>query len=465
MASRTCCAVDPWRRSDSRRALAALGSRASASTTRCWPTTRWTIWALPAVPYWSTSRATARSCDACTSSSATRSSAQLSLASRTGSSKPTRRRCQVPSPSSSSPRRDGPPRTRAGAALRRRMAGVRARGRADDAYRAGHRRRRARACLPRTARRAHRPGGGLRRDPLSWQRRPGRRCPAEAFPRRRPIAALRYTRRATVPHTPAPPHDAGATREPIGRQSAAATPPFMGKQRSVRRSVRLALKPLARVSASGEWLWAWDPGPQGRSVARFRVDVELAIDRGQAVAEAPQPGSQSDVSAADAVVADFDREPAVAVCDCHRGVRRGGVLGDVGQRLGDDEVGGQLDLLGELSRGHLAHLDRQRSAVSECLDGRPEAAIGEHRRVDPTRQLAYLLERLVELLTRAVQQAPRLPGVRAQLLSGHPERERQRDEPLLGAVVEVTLQPPAFPQAQHAHCLDHRAHPLDAIVC
>ena len=77
--------------------------------------------------------------------------------------------------------------------------------------------------------------------------------------------------------------------------------------------------------------------------------------------------------------------------------------------------------------------------------------------MDPTRQLAYLLERLVELLTRAVQQAPRLAGVRAQLLSGHPEGERQRDEPLLGAVVEVTLQPPALAQAERAHRLGHRA--------
>ena len=77
--------------------------------------------------------------------------------------------------------------------------------------------------------------------------------------------------------------------------------------------------------------------------------IPIPIKERLVFAEAPQPGSQSDVSAADAVVADFDREPAVAVCDCHRGVRRGGVLGDVGQRLGDDEVGGQLDLLGELS--------------------------------------------------------------------------------------------------------------------
>ena len=60
-------------------------------------------------------------------------------------------------------------------------------------------------------------------------------------------------------------------------------------------------------------LWAWDPGPQRRSVARCRVDLELALDLGQALAEAAQTGSQSAVGAANPVVADFDRE---------RGLRR-----------------------------------------------------------------------------------------------------------------------------------------------
>jgi hypothetical protein len=80
------------------------------------------------------------------------------------------------------------------------------------------------------------------------------------------------------------------------------------------------------------------------------------------------------------------------------------VLSEVGQRFGDDEVGGQLDLFGEPSAGQLADdLDRQRSPGSQRLDGGAEAAIGQHGRMDPAHQVAELAERLIELLARLVQ--------------------------------------------------------------
>ena len=61
-------------------------------------------------------------------------------------------------------------------------------------------------------------------------------------------------------------------------------------------------------------------------------------------------------------------------------------------------------MLGEPSFGQLGDdLDRQRGSLSERPDGGAEAAIGEHCRMDPARQLAELPERLVELLARAVQ--------------------------------------------------------------
>jgi hypothetical protein len=57
--------------------------------------------------------------------------------------------------------------------------------------------------------------------------------------------------------------------------------------------------------------------------------------------------------------------------------------------------------------------------------------------VDPARELAQLLERVRELLDGAEQHRVLVvtPG-------REPERERERDEPLLGAVVEVALQAP-----------------------
>ena len=61
----------------------------------------------------------------------------------------------------------------------------------------------------------------------------------------------------------------------------------------------------------------------------------------------------------------------------------------------------------------------------------------------------------------AGQQRICLVGLLAQLRLGEPERERERDEPLLRAVVEVALQPAALlvrglddPRARGAQLLD-----------
>ena len=71
-----------------------------------------------------------------------------------------------------------------------------------------------------------------------------------------------------------------------------------------------------------------------------------------------------------------------------------GVLGDVGQRLGHDEVGGRLDR----RRQPLALAPRSSSTGSgeragERLERRAQAAVGQDGRVDAARQLAQLLQR------------------------------------------------------------------------
>src|SRR5207244_5537597 len=81
-------------------------------------------------------------------------------------------------------------------------------------------------------------------------------------------------------------------------------------------------------------------------------------------------------------------------------------------------------------------------AADERLECGLEAAVGEDRRVDAARELAQLLERLRELRARAVEERGRAVGVVAELAAGEAERERERDEALLRAGVEVPLQPP-----------------------
>ena len=101
-----------------------------------------------------------------------------------------------------------------------------------------------------------------------------------------------------------------------------------------------------------------------------------------------------------------------------RRLARVGVLGHVGQRLGDDEVGGRLDRRRQPLVRHLGELDRHRRAAGERLERAPEAAVGQHRGVDAARQLAQLLERGLQLLLRGRRAgAPRRSGSRASLLS------------------------------------------------
>ena len=64
-------------------------------------------------------------------------------------------------------------------------------------------------------------------------------------------------------------------------------------------------------------LRAWDAGADGGSEPGFGVDVESAVDRGQAVGETAQAGAEIDVGAAYAVVADLDREAAARLRHRH----------------------------------------------------------------------------------------------------------------------------------------------------
>ena len=63
------------------------------------------------------------------------------------------------------------------------------------------------------------------------------------------------------------------------------------------------------------------------------------------------------------------------------------------------------------------------------------------------RQLAQLGERLLELVGGAAQQRDRRVRV-AEALLEHAQLHRERDEPLLRAVVEVALQAPALGHAR-----------------
>jgi hypothetical protein len=162
---------------------------------------------------------------------------------------------------------------------------------------------------------------------------------------------------------------------------------------------------------------------------------------------------------ADAVVADLHQQPGSILGLAPGGLvvvqarphRRGGgvgVLGEVGQRLADHEVRRCLDRPWQPPGRDLDQRDRHRGAGGERGERRAEAFVGQDRRVDPAGQLAQLADRQAQLLRRAAQRlhqtGVRGGAERCELPPGGVQRQRQGQQALLRAVVEVALDPPAF---------------------
>ena len=157
------------------------------------------------------------------------------------------------------------------------------------------------------------------------------------------------------------------------------------------------------------------------------------------------PDPMGRVGAADAVVGDLDPGARLVAADADLDDRGAGVLDHVRQRLRDHVVRGRLDGLRQLDRGRL-DLDGDRQPGGERLERRGEAAVGEDGRMDAASELAQLVERGGELLARGLEHRLGRRRVAADLRLGEAQRERERDEPLLGAVVEVPLEPASAPR-------------------
>ena len=157
--------------------------------------------------------------------------------------------------------------------------------------------------------------------------------------------------------------------------------------------------------------------------------------RGRGVRGA-RPGG---VGAADAVVGDLDGQPAVRARDVDRRPGGVGVLGDVGERFGGDEVGRRLDGAGRRSVAD-GQLDRHRRAPRERGERGGESFLGEDRRVDAAGERAQLGERVDGLGVRLGEELVEGGAAVGEPAAGELEREPDPEQALLGAVVEVALE-------------------------
>ena len=129
-----------------------------------------------------------------------------------------------------------------------------------------------------------------------------------------------------------------------------------------------------------------------------------------------------------------------AVTVAHSGA---GVFGDVGQRFGDDEVGGRLERGGEPADRHVGlhghgHPRRKRG------HSRAQPTAGEGGGEDAVGELAQLHRRLLGVVERLGHQAGEVVLLVRQGLLGELERDDRVDQPLLRAVVQIANHAPAL---------------------
>ncbi len=180
---------------------------------------------------------------------------------------------------------------------------------------------------------------------------------------------------------------------------------------------------LSRVPRPRELsMWSRPPRASIRS-ARPTRPVPL---RGSAP---PTPSSVTTT-----VTLPFDRSTA------DRCVCRLRVLRDVRRRLCDEVVDGHFDRLGQSLLRDLHDTDRDGRAIGECVERRLKSLRREGSRVDSPCELSQLAEGLFELVVRLAQHRFRSRGVSREGGLDELELKRERDEPLLRAVVQVALQ-------------------------
>src|SRR6266545_5408145 len=151
------------------------------------------------------------------------------------------------------------------------------------------------------------------------------------------------------------------------------------------------------------------------------------------------PDPCAGVGTTDAVVADGHAKHTVRRLDSHVHDRRTRVLRRIRERLRDDVVRRHLDGLRQPHLGLQGELDRDRRAARERLERRPEPALGEDRRMDPESHLTELVEHAVQSLHDVRQLGPVLAKLWRHRRLRCAQLECERNELLLGAVVEIAL--------------------------
>ncbi len=170
----------------------------------------------------------------------------------------------------------------------------------------------------------------------------------------------------------------------------------------------------------------WPPAASRRA----RRPGRRARTAGRA-ARRPAPSSVTRTSSWPVAADDLEHDPG-----------RLGVLDRVGDRLARDVVRRGGDGVGQRAVVDL-HVDGQRQAADQVRQRRGQAVV-EAARPEAVRDLAQLGDRGAELGDALVEQAVDVDRAVVEVPLREPQLHAERDQPLLGSVVEVALDPAAL---------------------
>ena len=178
-----------------------------------------------------------------------------------------------------------------------------------------------------------------------------------------------------------------------------------------------------------------------RAAVGRAVNRELPPERGHTVCHPDKPMTRG-VGPTDAVVPDVHLEHVVLDRCRHLGVGSARVFHDVGQGLGDDEIRARL-YLGGKPRGPKIDLHWQVEPLHEGVDPCPEPVMRENRGKDAVCELAQFRDAPLGVPQRIADEPLRVTVARLERILSELQRHDRMDEPLLGAVVEVSHHAPS----------------------
>ena len=132
----------------------------------------------------------------------------------------------------------------------------------------------------------------------------------------------------------------------------------------------------------------WNSRHQRRPAAARTINPKSTAKRVEPVDQAADARSPGRIRAADAVVGHLNHECAVGLDRPDSRGRGLGVLRDVGQRFGHDEVAGNLNRRRQPASRNVQHRDRDRAARGNRLQRRAQPCRAQHCGVDPMGKLA-----------------------------------------------------------------------------